>query len=205
MPGETNARLHDAYAADYDAQVQAYDCHIADVLFGLCYEYAQPGQRLLDVGIGTGLSAQLFAKAGLRVSGMDFAPVMLELCAAKKLAADLTLHDLAETPWPYAAAAFDHVVCCGVLHFLGNIEGIFDAARRVLAEGGTWAFTTKQPAGPGPFPEGFDRQPAGGFDIFAHPQAHVEALLSAHGFVALKRQRCYVGDDVFMLWVTRAV
>ena len=39
-----NATLHDAYAADYDQQVQSYGCHVADVLFGLCYEYAQPGQ-----------------------------------------------------------------------------------------------------------------------------------------------------------------
>ncbi|WP_423224970.1 hypothetical protein [Candidatus Amarolinea aalborgensis] len=69
-----NAALHDAYAADYDQQVQAYGCHVADVLFGLCYEYVQPGQRLLDAGIGSGLSAQLFAKAGLEIHGMDFSP-----------------------------------------------------------------------------------------------------------------------------------
>ena len=51
-----NAELHDAYAADYDAEVRAYDCHIADLMFGLCYEFARPGQRLLDAGIGSGLS-----------------------------------------------------------------------------------------------------------------------------------------------------
>jgi 2-polyprenyl-3-methyl-5-hydroxy-6-metoxy-1,4-benzoquinol methylase len=64
-----SAALHDAYAADYDQQVQSCDCHVADVLFGLCYEYVQPGQRLLDAGIGSGLSAQLFAKAGLEIHG----------------------------------------------------------------------------------------------------------------------------------------
>jgi len=37
-----NAALHDAYADDYDQQVQSYGCHVADVLFGLCYEYVQP-------------------------------------------------------------------------------------------------------------------------------------------------------------------
>ncbi len=40
-----NAALHDAYAADYDAQVRAYACQIGDLLFGLCYEFIPPGQR----------------------------------------------------------------------------------------------------------------------------------------------------------------
>ena len=71
------ATLHDAYAADYDAQVSAYDCYLAEALFGLCYDFVQPGQSLLDLGIGSGLSAAPFARAGLRVAGMDFAPAML--------------------------------------------------------------------------------------------------------------------------------
>ena len=96
-----NVTLHDAYAADYDAQVQACDCYIADLLFGLCFEFTRPGQRLLDAGIGSGLSSQLFAKAGLTVSGMDFSPAMLEICRAKGSAAELTQHDLERIPWPY--------------------------------------------------------------------------------------------------------
>ena len=59
------------------AQVQAYDCHIADLLFGLCYEFTRPGQRLLDAGIGTGLSARLFPRAGLTIYGMDFSPAIV--------------------------------------------------------------------------------------------------------------------------------
>lgn len=74
----TQAPLHDAYAVDYDAQVCAYDCHIIDLLFGLSYEYLTPGQRLLDVGIGSGVSSQSFARAGLEIYGLDFSPAMLE-------------------------------------------------------------------------------------------------------------------------------
>ena len=62
-----NPAQHDSYAADYDAQVRAYDCHIADLLFGLCYEFTRPGQSLLDVGTGSELAAQPFARAGLQV------------------------------------------------------------------------------------------------------------------------------------------
>jgi 2-polyprenyl-3-methyl-5-hydroxy-6-metoxy-1,4-benzoquinol methylase len=38
---------------------------------------------LLDAGIGSGLSAQLLARAGLEVYGMDFSPAMVEVCRAK--------------------------------------------------------------------------------------------------------------------------
>jgi hypothetical protein len=61
-----SANLHDSYAGDYDNQAQACDCRVAEVLFGLCYEFIQPRQRLLDLGIGSGLSAALFAKAGCK-------------------------------------------------------------------------------------------------------------------------------------------
>ncbi len=58
---ENKASQHDSYAADYDSQVQAYDCHLADVLFGLCYAFIQPGQHMLDAGIGSGLMFIPFA------------------------------------------------------------------------------------------------------------------------------------------------
>ena len=115
VPQTMSAALHDAYAADYDAQVQTYDCHVAEVLFGLCYEFIQPGQRLLDVGIGSGISAQLFAKAGLEIYGMDFSPAMLDICRAKGFAADLKQHDLLQLPGrilPPGSMTWSAAVCC---------------------------------------------------------------------------------------------
>ncbi len=201
MTQATNGALHDAYAADYDAQVQAYDCHIGDLLFGLSYEYVRPGQRLLDAGIGSGLSAQLFAQAGLEVHGMDFAPAMLEISRSKEIAVDLKLHDLMQTPWPYPAASFDHVVCCGVLHFIAELDGIFGEAARVALPGGMFAFTTRQPAGPVELRTLFERHAAGDFAIYSHATAYVEALLARYNFTVFKTQRCLVGEDVFALWI----
>ena len=43
------ATLHDAYAADYDAQVSAYDCYLAEALFGLCYDFVPVSYTHLDV------------------------------------------------------------------------------------------------------------------------------------------------------------
>jgi predicted TPR repeat methyltransferase len=204
MMQTTNAALHDAYAAAYDAQVAAYDCHVADLLFGLCYEFTRPGQRLLDAGIGSGLSAQPFARAGLRVSGMDFSPAMLEICQAKGFAAELRQHDLLEIPWPYPAGGFDHVVCCGVMHFIADLEGIVGEARRALAEGGVFGFTTRLPSSTEDG-QPYERQVVGGFEIFSHAPAHVDVLLAQHAFTRRKVQRCFVGNDLHLLWVAGGV
>jgi predicted TPR repeat methyltransferase len=202
MSPSTNADLHDAYAADYDAQVLAYDCHIADLLFGLCYEFIQPGQRLLDAGIGSGLSSASFAKAGLQVYGMDFSPAMLEICRSKGFAADLKQHDLQQIPWPYPSDRFDRLVCCGVMHFIPDLDGILGEAQRVLVEGGLLAFTTRLPIMLETAPTDYERQVVGDFEIFSHVPAYLEKLLARHFFRRLKTQKCCVGDDLFALWVT---
>ena len=197
------AALHDAYAADYDAQVVAYDCYLAEALFGLCYDLVKPAQSLLDLGIGSGLSAAPFARAGLRVAGMDFAPGMLDLCRAKGIAVDLRQHNLCHIPWPYDPASFDHAVCCGVFHFIGDLEPVFGAAANVLRPGGLFAFTTKWPAAALAPSEPFERRVEGGLDVFSHAPDAIAAFMAGVGFDRLRQLRCYVGQDVFAVWVAR--
>ncbi len=197
----TNAALHDAYAADYDCQVKAYDCHLTDVLFGLCYEFIQPGQVVLDVGIGSGLSAQLFARAGLEIYGMDFSLAMLDICRSKGFAVELKQHDILHVPWPYPAGRFDQLVCCGVLHFVADLDSIFDEARRVVRQGSSFAFTTKAASSMAGDQQKYIQQRSGEFEIFSHTSAYIEALLALYAFTRLKTQRCFVGNDNFDLWV----
>lgn len=196
------AARHDAYAADYDHQVQVYGAYIAEALFGLGYEFVQPGQSLLDIGIGSGLSAALFAKAGLAVYGMDFSPAMLDLCCAKGFAVDLRRHDIQATPWPYADRAFDHAVCCGVLHFIADVAPIFSETARTLHDGGLFAFTTKAPTrdiGS----QAYDHVSAADLDVFSHAPGYIEATLAGSGFERLRAMRCFVGGDIFHLWTAR--
>ena len=197
-----SSSLHDAYAVDYDDQIRAYDCHLADVLFSLCYEYTQPGQTLVDIGIGSGISAILFAKAGLNIYGMDFSPAMLEICQGKGIAVELKQHDLGQTPWPYSADKFDHLVCCGVLHFIPDLESIFDEVERVLISGGMFAFTTKTPS-PAPNELKYEKQLAGDFEIFSHLLEYVQSLLDERSFQRMKTQKYFVGEDMFNLWVVQ--
>ena len=197
-----NHSQHDSYAADYDKQVCAYDCHIADLVFGLCYEFVYPGQNLLDVGTGSGLSAQPFTRAGLQVSGMDFSPAMLEICRVKGFFTDLQQHDVAVTPWPYPANHFDHLVACGVFHFIPGLDSILAEAARLLKPGGHFSFTTRFPTAD-LLGEPYTRHLAGDFEVFSHSQSYIEALLKQYALTRLKLQKCFVGEDIFLIRVAQ--
>ncbi len=126
---------------------------------------------------------------------------MVEVCRAKGFAADLTLHDLQHVPWPYPPQWFDHLVCCGVMHFIPELTAIVAEARRLLVAGGLFAFTTRLPASPGLHHQPYEQHIVGDFEIFSHTPAYVETLLSHHAFARLKTQKCFVGDDQFILWI----
>jgi ubiquinone/menaquinone biosynthesis C-methylase UbiE len=197
------AAHHNAYAADYDVQIEAYGCYLAEVLFGLAYDYIQPGHQLLDLGIGSGLSAALFAKAGLNVSGMDFSVAMLDICRAKGIAVELREQDLLQTPWPYPSSKFDHAVCCGVFHFIDKLETIFDETDRVLKPGGMFTFTSKAASIPVEESQAFTRSRNGELDIFCHSLTYLNEQLDRHNFARKKLMRCFVADDIFYAWVVQ--
>jgi predicted TPR repeat methyltransferase len=194
-------RQHDEYASGYDNQVIAYGCHLAEVLFGLCYADTRPGQHLLDAGTGSGLSAVHFARAGLIVDGFDFSQAMLNICREKGITASLKRHDLLEVPWPYPEADYDHLISCGVFHFIHDLDEIFSEARRVLKVGGTFAFTTKSIMSPEPDGGEIKREVSGDFAVYSHSDPYIMRLVETKSFILKKRQRCFGGEDIFCLWV----
>jgi predicted TPR repeat methyltransferase len=197
------ASRHDAYAADYDRQMQEYACYLPEVLFGLCFDAIQPGQQLLEAGIGSGLAGSLFAKAGLDVHGFDFSPAMLEVCRAKGFATELKLHDLLQIPWPYPTESFDHLVCCGVFHFIPELGAVFQEARRVLRAGGRLAFTSKAPKTPLDPAQKYHQHQVDGLDVFEHAAGYLQGLIRQAGFEQQKVMRSLVGPDPFDTWVLR--
>jgi predicted TPR repeat methyltransferase len=125
--------------AAYDDEAEATGWYGPEVAFGLTYAYVQPGQSILDIGIGTGLGSILFRKAGLEVYGMDISPQMLDACRSKGFTS-LQLHDLSKTPYPYDSESMDHAVCSGVLNFFSDLSLVFQEAGRILRNGGLFVF-----------------------------------------------------------------
>ena len=139
-------RAHDEEAHIYDQQVREYEYFAFDVLFGMCYQYVKPGERLLDLGIGTGLASLPFARAGLEVYGLDGSTEMLNVCESKGFAQDLKCFNLLEMPLPYSRGFFSHVISCGVFHFFGDIGPMVKEVSRIMGSDGTFAFTVAVPS-----------------------------------------------------------
>jgi putative AdoMet-dependent methyltransferase len=116
--------LFDQWAAGYDAAV-AQD-HEADNFPFAGYERllaatfaaagARPGQRILELGVGTGNLAAHFVAADCAVYGLDFSAAMLAQARARLPQLHLAQADLL-TAWPLTAALrFDRIVAAYVLH-----------------------------------------------------------------------------------------
>ena len=95
----------------------------------------------LDAGCGTGFLSLEMAARGHRVTGVDFAPSMLELARGKAAARGLSVrfeHADAEN-LPLPAGSFDLAISRHVLWTLPHPEAAIDEWMRVLRPGGRLA------------------------------------------------------------------
>jgi predicted TPR repeat methyltransferase len=177
-------------ASRYDRQAAEHGWRGHEVLFGMMYESVSAGETLLDIGIGTGLGSILFHRAGLVVSGFDSSREMLAACKTKGFAADLILHDLRKTPYPYPDRSFDHAVAVGVLNFFADLEPVFREAARLVRPGGIVGFTVERQK-PGQEAEYVlqteeESGRSSSVTMHRHDGAHVRSLLDSCGFDVLK-------------------
>lgn len=106
-------------------------------VLGLLGELGAPGDRLLDLGCGTGAYSVPLASAGFEVVGLDFSPAMLRRAAAKAAAGSpgSTLQfDQADfnRPLGYHDGSFHHVLSVCSLHCVREPLALFREVRRVL-------------------------------------------------------------------------
>jgi len=122
-------------AAEYDACRQGFPKEVFNRLAAL--GVGRPGQRVLDLGCGTGLFAREFARRGCRVTGIDPDPAMLERAEAANRGEVITVRYLpgrAEaTGQP--DASFDVVAAGTAWHWFDRPAAAREAIR-VLAPGG---------------------------------------------------------------------
>ena len=92
----------------------------------------------LDIGCGTGFLSLELAVRGHRVTGIDFAPAMLELARRKAAERGLDIHfepaDAEQSPFP--PGSFDLAISRHVLWTLPHPEAAIDEWIRVLRPGG---------------------------------------------------------------------
>lgn len=88
------------------------------------------GTRLLDVGCGPGLAAQLAAERGALVAGLDAAETSLMIARKRTPDGDFRTGELEALPWP--DAAFDVVTSFNAFQFAADIHNALREARRVV-------------------------------------------------------------------------
>lgn len=100
---------------------------------------AKPGDRILEVGVGTGLSLPLYPR-DCQVTGIDISEPMLERARARleglgREGVVLRRMDAHELKFP--DASFDHVVAPYVISVVAEPERVMREIRRVCCPGGT--------------------------------------------------------------------
>ena len=99
----------------------------------------QAGERVVDVGSGTGNLARQAADRGARPVGVDVAPSMVAL--ASDLHPDLSFMDGAADRLPFADGQFEVALLGFVLLHVGRPVEVLREARRVLVPGGRLGLT----------------------------------------------------------------
>lgn len=143
-PTDRDEVLHAEYAreaAGYDARWATYlDRTTRAVLARLD---AQTGERILDVGCGTGLLLERLRRVApdVRLAGVDPVPEMLALARRRLPAPAVDLREAAAERLPFGDGSFDAVVSASVFHYIRQPEVALAEMGRVLRPGGRLVLT----------------------------------------------------------------
>ena len=211
MGKEYNLFFNNEFVLKYDDLVRKQNWYGAEILLGMIFEYLKTKDKILDIGIGTGLSATGFHALGLDVYGLDYSNEMLEVCRQKDIAVDLKQFDLNDTILPYSSHFFDHISANAILYFIDKLDNLFEEISRIIKEKGIWAFIIEENIDPSK-PEIIEK-PRGknGLITYKHSQFYILDLMKNNGFTLLKKIE-FIAENFqmegkpvsFVLYVTEA-
>ncbi|MBI3446290.1 MAG: tetratricopeptide repeat protein [Magnetospirillum sp.] len=142
---------------------------------------------VLDLGCGTGLTAEAFQGRVDRFLGVDLSPRMLEIASGRGLYADLREADAALAL--ARSRSLSAVMATDLFIYIGDLDDVFAGAAAALAPGGWFLFSVESADG-----EDYKLLPTG---RYAQSPAYIRSLLARHGLteIACEHGRIRGGAD----------
>nr|WP_186329845.1 tetratricopeptide repeat protein [Variovorax boronicumulans] len=195
--GETPASAPRAYVRGlFDSYADDFEPHLLDVLRYRGHEaVAQaattalagtPVDTALDLGCGTGLCGPLLRPLAHRLHGLDLSPTMLAQARARGCYDALVQADLVEH-LQQTLERYGLVAAADVFIYVGALDAVFAAVRRVLQPGGVFAFSVERS-------DGADLQLRPSLR-YAHGAAHLRELAARHGLAIVQEQALVLRED----------
>jgi predicted TPR repeat methyltransferase len=147
---------------------------------------------VLDLGCGTGLVGTQIAPYSRRLTGVDLAPNMIELARTRGIYTELQCADLVTALNQSPQADYDVVTAADVFIYVGKLDATIPAIRRVLRQGGLFAFSAEALEEV----ETAETADALGFKLglmgrYAHSAGYLRRLAAESGFnIELLRETC---------------
>lgn len=112
------------------------------------------GEAVLDVCCGAGRLSFWLSRRGLRATGIDFAPRMIDKANEQATADGLDAHFVTgeAADLPFGNGTFDHAICMGSLMYVATLAGklaVLHEVRRVVRPGGSLVITVSGRGRPG--------------------------------------------------------
>ena len=109
----------------------------------------EPGERLLDVACGNGVTSRRLANAEASVTAFDGAPAMIALASARGGPSNIDYRVIDATDYEalirLGAGAFDAALCNMALMDMADIDPLMNALAVLLKPGGRFVFSVLHP------------------------------------------------------------
>jgi predicted TPR repeat methyltransferase len=139
-------QLFDQYAVHYDQHItQTLKYNVPAQIRGVLQNLPNVSLHnlsILDLGCGTGLSGAEFRDAAKRLIGVDLSTKMLNFAREKKIYDELIEGDII-IALNKLVDKYDLIISSDTLVYLGNLQSLFSACRKVLNKNGNIAFSTE--------------------------------------------------------------
>ena len=133
------AKTYDDWAESYDQTLADWDYRAPADAAQLLRTRAELDVAILDAGCGTGLTGVALQRAGFvgPIDGLDISPISLHEAEKRGCYRKLHTANLQKLPLSVVDAAYDALICIGVLTYVPDSEACLREFARVVRPGGT--------------------------------------------------------------------